>query len=133
MCVCARILTRVLVCLEGGGGGGERAPVCERVLLVRRVREPSAPLCLFTHMRAFAGLCYTNPGQFFCQENPSSPDCKKIGKWEPVEGIAFRGDFPRTGRGVTEQDTFSCVCAKKCSYWESKGALRCAEGWEILG
>jgi hypothetical protein len=40
---------------------------------------------------AKAGLCYTNPGQIFCKENPTSPDCKKVEtKWMPVQNIPFR-------------------------------------------
>ena len=39
---------------------------------------------------ANAGLCYTNPGQIFCKENPTSPDCKRVAKWMPVKNIPFR-------------------------------------------
>jgi hypothetical protein len=82
---------------------------------------------------ANAGLCYTSPGQIFCKENPTSPDCKRVAKWMPVKNIPFRGDSTKGGDGVTDEGTFSCVCAKKCSYWKSAKALRCAEGWEMLG
>jgi len=80
-----------------------------------------------------AGLCYTNPGQVFCVDHPTSPDCKRRATWTPVKDIAFRGESPRAGSGVTAEGTFSCVCAKKCAYWKSQRALRCAEGWEMLG
>ena len=41
------------------------------------------------------GLCYTNPGQNWCSENPSSADCveqeRPGGLWQPVQDLAFTG------------------------------------------
>ena len=37
-----------------------------------------------------ASLCYTNPGQLFCRENPTSLDCKNVANWQPVADIPFR-------------------------------------------
>ena len=52
--------------------------------------------------------------------------CVRGGGGYGVRNI-YRGDSTKGGDGVTDEGTFSCVCAKKCSYWKSAKALRCAE------
>jgi len=83
-----------------------------------------------------ATLCYTNPGQLFCKQNPTSVDCKNVATWVPVVNVPFRGSFKdqkQKSKKVTNEMDFSCVCAKKCSYWSTQNSLRCADGWEMVG
>jgi len=87
----------------------------------------------------YGGLCYTNPGQNWCSQNPSSSDCveqtKAQGLWQPVQQLAFTGkykDDPAKGN-TNDGPNFSCTCAYKCSYQKSSNKLRCAPGWKLLG
>mmetsp|Transcript_89600 Transcript_89600/g.145098 ORF Transcript_89600/g.145098 Transcript_89600/m.145098 type:complete len:157 (+) Transcript_89600:2-472(+) len=92
--------------------------------------------CKFVTARLVGGaaLCYTNLGQMWCDANPTSPDCAQVSPWRPVDNIPFRGQFAaKPSTKYTNEPTFTCVCAKKCSSWKSKKALRCADGWELVG
>ena len=84
------------------------------------------------------GLCYTNPGQNWCSENPSSADCVKQerpeGLWQPVKDLAFTGKYKdEADKKANDGPTFSCTCAYKCAYQKSSNKLRCADGWKLIG
>ena len=84
------------------------------------------------------GLCYTNVGQLWCEDNPGSPDCVDLGdkadaNWEPVQAVPFTGTHKESDdTKAPTTPTFSCTCAKRCSYWRSQNKLRCADGWELV-
>lgn len=81
--------------------------------------------CVFTDKQ---GLCYTDGGQAWCDENPGSEDCAYAGhstapaEWVPVSGVKLRG---RSG----EQDTTlqGCACVEDCSFNAKYNKMLCKD------
>ncbi len=78
--------------------------------------------CVFTDSE---GLCYTEPGQFWCDENPGSEDCHFAGhatvlsSWVPVFDVKLKGS------GGESAPTQGCACVEDCAYEKKWNKLWC--------
>ena len=77
-------------------------------------------------------LCYTIPGQLFCQAHPGHSKCQDLGPtvtasnladpgaWAPKEGVPVFGASP----DATGQPPYGCVCFKNCAHTTGSDTLK---------
>lgn len=89
-------------------------------------------------------LCYTDPGQIFCQDNAPHPNCQDLGEqagdptnldgdgaWAPKQDVPVFGSAALTAAAPT----YACNCLKNCAHYTGSSALkkyRCTGGNAIM-